>query len=93
MFHYIISILSNAFKVVNKTLAALYRDICGIFLLFKVEGTLKHLEKNNIFLPNLFRKLVREHPNKACLIYNNETWTYQQVKKTHSLQLFKLFVL
>lgn len=30
-------------------------------------------------MADIFHEVVKKHPNKACFLYENETWTFQQV--------------
>lgn len=60
-------------------LGAIYRDILAIYLVLKVETKISRYIKKDIVLADIFRKLVKKHPNKPCIIFNKQIWTFQDV--------------
>jgi len=36
--------------------------------------------KKHRSVADIFRQYVNSHPNKVCLIFEEQEWTYQQVK-------------
>ena len=75
----VLSVLVTFVQFFNDLLAAIYRDIKGILLVIKLESKLKTLDKEDTVLADLFRKLVRKHPDKTCISYYDQKWTYQDV--------------
>ena len=66
-------------KFLNGFFYALYRDLIGIKKLIEVKKILKEFEKDKSNTNESFNKLVRKHPNKACIVFNDETWTFKEV--------------
>ena len=60
-------------------LGAIYRDILAIYLVLKVETKINRYIKKDKVLADIFRKLVYKHPNKPCIIFENQIWTFQDV--------------
>jgi hypothetical protein len=59
---------------------ALARDLMGVIKLLKIKRKLRQFEKSNSSVPEVFRKLVAKQPNKPCAIFDDQIWTFQQVK-------------
>ena len=68
---------------------ALYRDLLGLYLLIRTENRLAQMVKREEVLHDIFRALVRKHPNKPCIICNGRIWTFQNVitKKESILEM------
>ena len=75
----VLSIMNTVFKFLCELFKALYRDFRAIFLIVKLETKLKLLDKNDLVLADSFRKLVRKHPQKTCIAYYDQNWSYQDV--------------
>ncbi|CAF0850315.1 unnamed protein product [Brachionus calyciflorus] len=73
-----------------KFLYALYRDLCGLILLLKVEYNLHLIERKKLTVSDLFRDLVRKQPNRNCIIYNEEKWTFLDLE-VYSNRVAELF--
>ena len=63
----------------SEIVSAVMRDLLGICVLAKVETKMHLIEKRGLVVPDLFRKLVRMQPNKACIVFNDQVWTFQNV--------------
>lgn len=72
-------VLVSFIRACKGYLGALLRDIRGLFKLIQIETRIFLNEKRNTLLADVFRKNVRKSPNKPCIIYNNEIWTFQNV--------------
>ena len=59
---------------------ALVRDLIGAKKLFTIKLRIRQFEKSNSTIPEKFLKVVNKHPNKACIIFDDQIWTFQQVK-------------
>jgi solute carrier family 27 fatty acid transporter 1/4 len=59
---------------------ALVRDLIGAKKLFTIKLKIRQFEKSNSTIPEKFIKFVNKHPNKACIIFDDQIWTFQQVK-------------
>jgi hypothetical protein len=64
---------------VFKILFAVYRDLIGVVYLLKVNRNISNFQKENANTATRFRQLVKKHPKKACIIFNDQTWTFQDV--------------
>ena len=73
------AILTRMFDRFREFLSAIYRDLIGIIILIKVETKMYLMDKKSLLVADLFRKLVRMQPNKPCIIFNDQVWTFQQV--------------
>lgn len=83
-----LAILVSYVKFIYEILLAIYRDVLGTFLLIRTRRRLNDFQKNesNVFAE--FSKLVRQQPNKACIIYNEHTWTFKDVYITFLITYF-----
>ena len=64
---------------VFKILFAVYRDLIGVVYLLKVNRNINNFQKDNANTATRFRELVKKQPKKACIIFNDQTWTFQDV--------------
>ena len=73
------NVLGRFFEIVMNICSAIYRDLIGIYLVVKVENKIKRFTNNKEVLSDLFAKLVKAHPNKPCIIFQDQTWTFHDV--------------
>ncbi len=59
--------------------SAICRDLRGVVTLAKIETKIYMNERNNVVLADAFRKNLKASPNKACIVYYDKTWTFQDV--------------
>jgi hypothetical protein len=73
--------LSYYFNLVLYYLKLIKRDLRLIFLFLKAQRQLKSFdeEKENVRVSDMFKTLVKKHPNKACIIFNEQIWTFKDV--------------
>ncbi|XP_063529147.1 long-chain fatty acid transport protein 4-like [Cydia strobilella] len=57
------------------------RDFSALFCYIKILRLYKRFTKRNWVMPDIFHQLVKKHPNKACFLFEDETWTFQQVEE------------
>jgi hypothetical protein len=69
----------SAIKLIYNALITLPRDIKGLIMLHYVEWQFRKNEKDGSSTPKMFEKLVKKHPNKACIIFEETVWSYQDV--------------
>jgi solute carrier family 27 fatty acid transporter 1/4 len=69
---------------------ALWRDILGVFILLKVETKMYLIDKRQLLVHDLFRRLVTVQPDKPCIIFENQLWTYAQME-SFSNKIAELF--
>ena len=75
----VLSVIGVFFKFLRNLLQALCRDFRSLFLIIKIESKLKRIEKKNVLVADMFRKLVRKHPDKTCIAYYDRNWSYLDV--------------
>ena len=66
-------------KFVFDLFGAVYRDLLGIKIVINLKRTLNELFKTKTNTYERFSKIVKKNPNKPCIIFNDEIWTFQQV--------------
>ena len=59
---------------------AIFRDLIGAKKLLTIKLRIRQFEKTNSNIPETFYNLANKHPKKPCIIFNDQTWTFQQVK-------------
>ncbi|XP_024939555.1 long-chain fatty acid transport protein 4 isoform X2 [Cephus cinctus] len=64
------------FYVVVKTAP---RDVRALSRYAKVLWAIRNYQKKNRSIADLFQLNVQRHPNKVCLIFQDQEWTFQQV--------------
>lgn len=67
------------FNLINQYLIAIYRDLLGIRLFIDIKSTLKKFQNDHSNTFREFEKLVKKHPNKACIIFDDKIWTFKDV--------------
>jgi hypothetical protein len=72
--------LRNLFRSLAGFLQAAFRDIRALILLIKIELKMYLNDRKNIVLVDIFRRHVRQKPDKPCIIFNQQTWTFQDVR-------------
>lgn len=66
-------------KFIFQVFYAIYRDLSGAKFLIKAKRLLGDFEKNKSTVFDEFKNLVRENPQKACIIFEDKTWTFKDV--------------
>lgn len=64
-------------KSTNTIFLFFYRAITRYI---KVLWIIRGHERNNRTIADVFRQHVRKHPNKVCIIFEDQEWTFQQVR-------------
>jgi hypothetical protein len=60
-------------------ISAIRRDLRGVVTLSQIEAKIFMNERKNVTLLDAFRKNLKADPNKACIVYYDKTWTFQDV--------------
>jgi hypothetical protein len=68
---------------------AVWRDLVGVKKLIAVKDLLNRFEKDNTNTAERFACLVKQQPNKPCIVFNDVIWTFQQVKLDLSAKIFQ----
>ena len=72
-------LIVRIFEIVKEIILAIYRDIYGIYLIKRADLTLKSIEKQGGTVHRLFRQNVKLQPKKPCIVFEDQTWTFQMV--------------
>lgn len=75
IFRYLVRI----FKILYVIITTFKRDIKWLKTIAKLKSTVQKFGEDKLTVAKQFRKLVKKHPNKACIIFENNIWTYQDV--------------
>jgi len=67
------------FKFIFYSILTLRRDVICLFRLSQVKRRIEYFEKNPASVPQVFSEWVRKQPNKECIVYDNNIWTFQDV--------------
>lgn len=43
--------------------------------------------KRNFSMPDIFHEVVKKHPHKACFLFEDETWSFEQVFYTFTTRV------
>jgi len=66
-------------KAILSFFMVLKRDIDCLFLGFFIDRKAKIFIRENMTVPKLFLENVKKNPNKACIIFEDKTWTFLDV--------------
>ncbi|CAF0715294.1 unnamed protein product [Brachionus calyciflorus] len=56
------------------------RDIRGAFIYRRIKSKVKECDTKNYAVQDIFTKWVKEQPNKPCIIFNDEIYTYSDLE-------------
>ena len=71
--------LRMLFENVREFIRCLMRDIKALALLILNERKFENYLKRGLVTADLFRMNVEATPNKPCIIFNEQVWTFQDV--------------
>ncbi|XP_028039800.1 long-chain fatty acid transport protein 4-like [Bombyx mandarina] len=57
------------------------RDFSALWCYVKILRLSGNFGKKNWSMPDIFHENVKRHPNKACFLYENESWSFKQVEE------------
>ncbi|XP_056630701.1 long-chain fatty acid transport protein 4-like isoform X2 [Diorhabda sublineata] len=57
------------------------RDIRALYRYIFVLIQIKTLQRNNVTIAQLFQSNVKKHPNKTCILFEDQEWTFAQVEE------------
>jgi hypothetical protein len=69
----------------------IYRDFVALRFFLKSKKKFNQFERDNLTVADIFRRLVKKHPNKAYIIFESQTWTYKNVED-YSNRIAHLFL-
>ena len=76
MFYTIFKIL----RLIVSFLITLPRDLRGLLMLTKLKKKSENYDRTNNNVADVFTEWVRKQPNKPCIIFKEQTWTFKDVK-------------
>ena len=68
-------------KFLYYTIITLPRDISGLYILGKTKKDVEKLVKTPIPVSRLFRKWAKKYPNRECIVFDDQIWTFQDVNQ------------
>lgn len=75
----IIQFILKVLEVFYYTAKNLPRDVRGLVTFAKIKAKLRKLDKYQYNVTDVFSKWVKSQPNKACIIFNDVTWTFKDL--------------
>jgi hypothetical protein len=81
--HIMAECLSETYKLLHTliyTLKNLPRDIAALALLQRTKNKLAYLDRTHISVSDFYSRWLKAQPNKPCIIFNETTWTFQDVR-------------
>ncbi|KAJ8299889.1 hypothetical protein KUTeg_021408 [Tegillarca granosa] len=77
---FIVYLVTGGWKFTWVVLNTLKRDIRALKVLITLKlGVNKNIKEGNT-VAKLFTKTARKYPNKPCILFKEETWTFQEVE-------------
>ena len=74
-----LNVIKYLLKFFYYVIITLHRDILGLITLLNVKMKIRHFDKNNLAVPDVFKNWVDKQPNKECLVFDNQVWTFLDV--------------
>ncbi|XP_050675995.1 long-chain fatty acid transport protein 4-like [Leptidea sinapis] len=56
------------------------RDLSAVYCYIKILLLARKYTKLDYMIPDILHDVVKRHPNKACFLFEDEVWTFQQVE-------------
>lgn len=75
-----LSVIFKYLKILYYIILTLPRDLAGLAILFKIKRKEKYYDSTNLGVPDVFGEWVKTQPEKACIIFNDTTWTFRDVR-------------
>ncbi|XP_069360638.1 long-chain fatty acid transport protein 4-like [Maniola hyperantus] len=57
------------------------RDMKALYCYIKILRLSNNFTKKNWSMPDIFHEVVKKHPKKICFLFEDESWTFQQVEE------------
>ena len=71
--------LLRVLKFIFYSMLTLRRDVKGLYSLAKVKRRILRLDKNPVSVSKVFRNWVQTQPNKECIVFDDQIWTFSDV--------------
>jgi len=75
----IFKFIKNVIALIYSLLVAIKRDFNALLLVIPIAKKLITYKKQNLTTADVFLKNVKKNPNKACIIFEDKTWTFLDV--------------
>ncbi|XP_068621663.1 long-chain fatty acid transport protein 4-like isoform X2 [Battus philenor] len=76
----VVYVISFYWRWIWVALRTAKRDFTALFCYIKILLLTRSFTKKNYSMPEIFHDVVTRHPNKACFLYEDETWTFKQIE-------------
>ena len=73
--------LIGYFEFIYQFIKAIRRDMTGAQKLVTLKARIFKFERDNSSVFDIFNKVAEKHPDKKCIIFNDEIWTFKKVIK------------
>jgi hypothetical protein len=80
--------LKEFFKIIFYSILTLPRDFKLGLIALKAIIPIYLYKRDQVSLAEIFKKWVTKQPNKPCIVFDNEIWTFQDVAYLNLLHLF-----
>ncbi|XP_032510576.2 long-chain fatty acid transport protein 4-like [Danaus plexippus] len=78
---FIVYIIVYFYKWIWVAVRTAPRDFKALYCYIKILRLSSNLTKKNWSMPDIFHDVVKKHPKKACFLFEDEVWTFQQVEE------------
>ncbi|OWR45592.1 fatty acid transport protein [Danaus plexippus plexippus] len=78
---FIVYIIVYFYKWIWVAVRTAPRDFKALYCYMKILRLSSNLTKKNWSMPDIFHDVVKKHPKKACFLFEDEVWTFQQVEE------------
>ncbi|XP_052788411.1 long-chain fatty acid transport protein 1-like [Mya arenaria] len=76
---FVVYVATGGWTFVKAVVHTLPRDLRALKVLLTLKWAVKKYNQSGMSIPKLFQETVRKYPSKTCFIYENKTWTFQEV--------------
>lgn len=72
--------LINFFKYIFYIILTLPRDIRAAIMVSRLKRQSKVVDRKNYTVSDYYQRWLKKQPNKPCLVFEDQKWTFQDVK-------------
>ncbi|XP_018579796.1 long-chain fatty acid transport protein 4 [Anoplophora glabripennis] len=83
-------IAAGKYKWLYVVLRTAPRDLRALYKYLRLIIQVKSFQRKNLTLADVFRQNVKKHPNKPCIVFEDQEWTFGQVEE-YSNKIANLF--
>jgi len=67
-------------KYIVCVLLTLPRDVRALIVLSKIKRKTTNYDRKKTSVIDIFTQWVKKQPNKECIVYDDQVWTFQDVR-------------